>query len=164
MTPLSVDDRSSLPNMTINFQVFNSNYALSEPGEWQLVKEVGTSIFDFGVYFSYLKSCFMSVIGAFGFPTQRLLRDFKFLIQPIKMLWVSYLLAVAIHNRLEIPTSIPTFLSVGGNGWTVVLPAGKQTIYQMSLIVTVEGIQPLGRNLARLSAIVLYFSKPKLGT
>jgi ABC-type uncharacterized transport system fused permease/ATPase subunit len=76
------------------------------------MQEISTGIFDFDMYLGYFKSRFMSVTRAFGFPTrnarsgkhlnsiqvnltaQFLLRDFKLLIQPIKMFWVSYLVAI----------------------------------------------------------------------
>ena len=92
-----------------NCQVLNSNQVVTidQIGS-QLVQKIGTGIADsfavsrvlatlcayalhFGVYLGYFKSCFVSVRGAFGFPTQFLLRYFEFLIQLIKMLWVAYL-------------------------------------------------------------------------
>lgn len=55
-----------------------------------------------------------------------------------------------VHSRLEIPTSIPTFLSVGGNGRTVISSTNKQTNHLpegSSLTVTVDGLTPWGKNL-----------------
>jgi hypothetical protein len=48
-----------------NCQVFNSNQVIcSDQASSQLVKKVGTSIFNFGVYSSYFKSRFVSVTRA----------------------------------------------------------------------------------------------------
>ena len=90
-------DRASLLvfDHVSNGKIFNSNYAIgSDQISSQLVQEISTSIFNFGVYLSYFKSRFISVIRAFGFPTQLLLREWQLLIQPIKVLWVSYFFSV----------------------------------------------------------------------
>ena len=65
----------------------------------QLVQKIGTSIFNKAVYSSYFKSRFLSVVRAFGFPTQFLLRARKLLIQSIEMLGISYLFTVASTNQ-----------------------------------------------------------------
>ena len=105
-------DACPLCGLLSNSQVFNSDYTICpDQISSQLVQKIGTGIADseavsrvlatlcayalhFGVYFGYFKPRFMSVTRAFGFPTQFFLRARKFLIQPIKMLWVSYLVAV----------------------------------------------------------------------
>jgi hypothetical protein len=96
--PSSIADTTSqlvITNHVPDSQVFNSNHAICpDQISSQLVQKIGTSIFDFGVYLGNSKSRFISVVRAFGFPTQFLLRYFKLLIQPIKMLWVGYLVAV----------------------------------------------------------------------
>ena len=102
-SPSSIRDRPSqlaVLNHVSNRQVFNDNQAII-PNQVcrQLVQKISTSIFNFGVYFSYFKSCFMSVTGVFGFPTQFLLRYFELVIQPIKMLGIGYLLSVTGTNQ-----------------------------------------------------------------
>ena len=55
-----------------------------------------------------------------------------------------------VVSKLEMPTSIPTFLSVGGNGFTFGSSTNKETNQRplgSSLTVTVEGLQPSGKNL-----------------
>jgi hypothetical protein len=86
----------TITNHVSDGKILNSNYAIvSNQISGQFMQKISTSIFDFGVYLSYFKSRFRSVIRAFGFPTQQLLRHFKLLIQPIKMLWIGYLLSIA---------------------------------------------------------------------
>jgi hypothetical protein len=83
-------------NHVSDSKILNGDYAVSSNQiSSQLVQEISTGIFDFGMYLGYFKSRFMSVIRAFGFPTQFLLRDFKLLIQPIEMLGIGYLFSVA---------------------------------------------------------------------
>ena len=116
LSPGSIGNRPS--KLTVfdhipDFQVFNSNQAIrANQISCQLMEKIGTSIADseavsrvlatlcayalhLGVYSSYFKSRFISVTRAFGFPTQFLLRCLKLLIQPIEMLWISYLVTVA---------------------------------------------------------------------
>ena len=86
LTPRSIRDRPSklvVTNHIPDCQVFDSYQAIfSYQTSSQLMQKIGTSIFDKTVYFSYCHSRFMSVTRAFGFPTQFLLRCFKFSIQP----------------------------------------------------------------------------------
>jgi hypothetical protein len=116
LSPSSVRDR---PSQLVIFdhvshgKIFNGDYAIvSNQISSQFVEEIGTGIFNFGVYFSYFKSRALSVTRAFGFPTrnarsgkhlnsiqvnltaQFLLRYFQLLIQPIEMLWIGYFLSV----------------------------------------------------------------------
>ena len=97
--PSSIANTASqlaVTNHVSNCQVLNSNQIITiDQISSQLVQKIGTSIFDFGVYRSNFKSCFMSVIRAFGFPTQFLLRELKLLIQPIKMPGIAYFQAFA---------------------------------------------------------------------
>jgi hypothetical protein len=119
--PSSIANTTSqlmVTNHVSDGKVFNSDYAIiSNQISSQLVQKISTGIFNFGVYLSYFKSRFVSVTRAFGFPTrnarsgkhlnsiqvnltaQFLLRTFKLLIQPIKMLWVSYLVAVTSSKQ-----------------------------------------------------------------
>ena len=120
-TPSSIRYRPSklvVFNHVSHCQVFNSNQAIvPNQVRRQFVQKIGTSIFNFGVYSSYFMSRFMSVTRAanlpriefevargsafrtFGFPTQFLLRYFKLLIQPIKMLGIGYLFSVTSTNQ-----------------------------------------------------------------
>ena len=101
--PSSIGDR---PSQLVVFdhvpdrKVFNSYQAIV-PNQIrrQLMQKIGTSIFNFGVYSGYFKSRFVSVTRAFGFPTQFLLRYFKLLVQPIKMLGIGYFFTVAGTNQ-----------------------------------------------------------------
>ena len=98
LAPSSIGDRPSklvVLDHVSKCQIFNSNHAIVlNQARSQLVQKIDTSIFDFGVYFSYFKSSFISIVRAFGFPTQQLLRDFELLIQLIKMLWIGYLVSI----------------------------------------------------------------------
>ena len=82
-------DACPLCGLLSNCQVLNSNQAVfPNQVRCQLMEKIGTGIFYLGVYRSNFKSCFISVIRAFGFPTQFLhadksfVRCFKLLIQP----------------------------------------------------------------------------------
>jgi hypothetical protein len=63
--PSSIRDRPSqlvILDHVSDAQVFNSDYAIgSDQIRSQLVQEIGTRIFDFGLYLSYLESRFRSV-------------------------------------------------------------------------------------------------------
>ena len=130
LTPSSIADTTSqlaVSNHIPNCQDLNSNYAIgSDQISSQLVQKVSTSIADseavsrvlatlcayalhFGVYLGYFKSCFISVIRAFGFPSQFLLRDFKLLIQSIKMLWIGYPYTVASTQQARDANINPNF-------------------------------------------------------
>jgi len=90
----------AVTNHISNGEVFDSYEAIfSNQTGSQLMQKVSPSIFNFGVYPGYFKSRLMSVVRVFGFPTQFLLRHLKFLVQPIKMLWVSYLVAIASTEK-----------------------------------------------------------------
>ena len=65
---------------------------------------------------SYLKSRFISVIRAFGFPTQFLLRYSQFVIQPIKMLWISDLFPITGSNQTR-NTHINSDFLIGSWQW-----------------------------------------------
>ena len=107
----------AVANHVSNREVFNSQNAIfSDQPSCQLVQEIGTEVFYFGVYSSYLKSRFISVARAFGFPAQFLLRRFKFLIQPIEMLRVCYLFSVTSANQTS-NTSIDTNLFLSWRQW-----------------------------------------------
>ena len=70
-SPSSIGDRPSqlvVTNHIPNCQVFNSYQAVrTNQISSQLVEKIGTSIFNFGVYLSYFKSCFISVTRAWLF-------------------------------------------------------------------------------------------------
>ena len=115
--PSGIGDRPSqfaVTNHVSDREVFNSQNAIfSDQPSCQLVQEIGTEVFNFGVYTSYLKSRFISVARAadlagtefrlasgsafrtFGFPAQFLLRYLEFFVQPIEVFRVSYLFAIA---------------------------------------------------------------------
>ncbi len=110
-SPSSIGNRPSqlmVSNHVCYCQVLNSNQAII-PNQVcrQLMQKIGTSIFNFGVYFSYFQSRFISVKRAFGFPTQFLLRYREFVIQPLKMLGISYLFPIAGTNQTGNPSVEP---------------------------------------------------------
>ncbi len=80
------------------------------------MQEVSTSIFNLDMDLSYLELRFISVIRAFGFPTQFLLRYSEFLIQPIKMLGISYLFAITGSNQAR-NTNINSDFLIGSWQW-----------------------------------------------
>ena len=116
LPPSSIGDRPSklaVTNHISNCQVFNSNQVVTiDQISSQLMQKIGTSIFNFGVYPSYFKSCFISVIRAFGFPTQFLLRNSKLLIQLVKMLWITYFQSFASGQQSR-DTYINAYLFFG---------------------------------------------------
>ena len=68
LTPRGIADTSSklaVLDHVSNCQIFNRNYAIgSHQLSCQLMQKIGTSILNFGVYSSYLKSRALSVIRA----------------------------------------------------------------------------------------------------
>ena len=137
--PSCIGYRSSLLvvfNHVSNPQVFNSNQAIfSNQFGRQLMQKIGTSIFNLSVYLSYLKSRFISVIRAFGLPTQYLLRCFKFLIQPIKILGISNLFLVTGTNQHRDTNLNPNFLI----GWGQLL--NVLVIYQQRNIPSTRRVK-----------------------
>ena len=138
LTPSSVTDASSefmVFDHISNCQVFNSYQTVfSNQASRQLMQKISTSIADseavsrvlatlcayalhFGVYLGYFKSCFISIVRAFGFPTQQLLRDLKLLIQFIKMLWIGYFLPVAGTQQTR-DANIYTNLFINWRQWS----------------------------------------------
>jgi hypothetical protein len=144
LSPGCIGNRPSklmVANHVSNGKVFDSDYAISpDQISSQLMQEISTGIFDFGMYLGYFKSRFMSVTRAFGFPTrnarsgkhlnsiqvnltaQFLLRYFEFLIQPIKMFWVSYLVAITGSQKTRNTNVNPNLIFSWGqwlNSWII---------------------------------------------